>query len=102
MTTADWAKESARVRALRLTICEWRADPVGGRARLIKDIAREHNAPDWMMASVYLRIRPVFQPPALDFQDLDAYTASWCSMLVAGLREHRSTCAKAIRARRRT
>jgi hypothetical protein len=33
MSIADWAKESARVHALRLAICEWRADPVGGRAR---------------------------------------------------------------------
>jgi hypothetical protein len=56
MTTPDCANESARVHTLRLAMCEWRADPVGGRTRLIKDIAREHNAPDRVMTRVYLRV----------------------------------------------
>jgi hypothetical protein len=66
-TLSNWAKESAHVHHLRLAMCEWRADPVGGRTRLVKDIAREHNAPDWMMTRVYARIRPVFRPAALAF-----------------------------------
>jgi hypothetical protein len=106
-TTPDWAEEAARVHALRLAACEWRADPVGGRTRLIKDIAREHSAPDWMMTRVYFRIRPVSVPVARNFQDLDAYAAAWRSVLVGGprpLREYKAAavyCAKSIRARRR-
>jgi hypothetical protein len=52
MTTADWAKGSARVYALRLATSEWHADPVGGRTCLIKDLAREHNASDRMITRV--------------------------------------------------
>jgi hypothetical protein len=77
MTTADWAKGSARVYALRLATSEWRADPVGGRTCLIKDLAREHNASDRMMTRVSLRVGAGFSPiNALAFQDLDAYVAA--------------------------
>jgi hypothetical protein len=57
MTTPDLAKEAARVHALRLAMCEWRADPVGGSTRLIKDIAREHSAPDPVMTLRAARLR---------------------------------------------
>ena len=33
--------ESARIHELRRAMCAWRADPVGGRTRLVTDVARE-------------------------------------------------------------
>jgi hypothetical protein len=78
---------------------------VGGRTRrLIKDIARENNAPvsarDWMITRIYLRVRPVFRPAALAFQDLDAYAAAWHNVLVAGLREYKAAAAASAAATR--
>jgi hypothetical protein len=40
-----WA-ENARIYELRRAMCAWRTDPVGGRTRLVKNIAREHGATD--------------------------------------------------------
>jgi hypothetical protein len=40
-----WA-ENARIHELRCAMFAWRADPVGGPSRLVKDIAREHAASD--------------------------------------------------------
>jgi hypothetical protein len=95
-TTSNWAEEAARVHALRLAMCEWRADPVGGRTRLVKDIAREHNAPDPVITRVYLRVGAGLRPNALAFQDLDDYIAAWRDALVQELAA--VYCAKAIRA----
>jgi hypothetical protein len=103
-TTPDWAKEAARVHALRLAMCEWRADPVGGRTHLVKDIAREHSAPDPVMTRVYLCVGAGLRPNALAFQDLDAYVAAWRYALVKELRAYKAAalyCAQAIRARLR-
>jgi hypothetical protein len=77
---------------------------VGGRTRLIKDIAREHSAPDWMMTRVYFSILPIFVPVARNFQDLNAFAAAWRSVLVVRLHEYKAAavyCVNAIRARRR-
>jgi hypothetical protein len=64
---------------------------VGWRTRLIKELAREHNASDPLMTRVYLRIRPVFAPAAaLAFKDLDAYVATWRDALVKELREYKA------------
>ena len=54
----------------------WRADPHGGRARLLAEMAREFNAPDWLMTRVYLRYAWDLRPDPLAFQDLDAYVAA--------------------------
>jgi hypothetical protein len=99
MTIADWAKESARVHALRLAMCEWRADPVGGSTGLVKAIVREHRAPDPVMTRVYMRVGVGHRPNALAFQDLDSYVAAWRDALVKELCEYKAealACAKAI------
>jgi hypothetical protein len=54
-TTFDWA-ENVRVHDLRLAMWAWRVDPVGGRMRLVKDIAREHCASDPVITRAYLRV----------------------------------------------
>jgi hypothetical protein len=41
--TSGWA-DNERAHDLRLAMYAWRADPVGGSTRLVKDIAREHGA----------------------------------------------------------
>jgi hypothetical protein len=48
-----WA-ENARIHDLRRAMCARRADPVGGRTRLVRDIAREHGA----MSLTRSRVRP--------------------------------------------
>ncbi len=81
-------------------LCTYVKRPVGGRTRLIKDIAREHGAPDWMMTRVHFRIRPAFVPVARNFQNLDAYAAAWRNVLVGWLREYKAAavyCVNAIR-----
>jgi hypothetical protein len=50
-----WA-ENARIYDLRRAMYVWRADPVGGRTRLVKDIAREYCASDREITRVYLRV----------------------------------------------
>jgi hypothetical protein len=74
---------------------------VGGRTRLIKDIAREHSAPDPVMTRVYLRVGAGLRPNALAFQDLNAYVAAWRDALVKELRYKAAAlaCAEAILAR---
>jgi hypothetical protein len=84
-TTPDWAEEAARVHALRLAMWEWRGDPVGGRTRLVRDIAREHSAPDPVMTRIYLRVSTGLRPNALAFQVLDANVAAWRDALVKEL-----------------
>jgi hypothetical protein len=78
--TPDWAKEAARVHALRPAMWEWRVDPVGGRTRL--DIARKHGASGPAITRVYLRVSAGLRPNALAFQDLDACVAAWRAALV--------------------
>jgi hypothetical protein len=107
-TTPDWA-ENARVRDLRLAhtclaMSEWRVDPVGGRTRLVKDIAREHGASDPVITRAYLRVSAGLVPNALAFKDLDAYAAAWRDALVKELRAYKAAavhCGNAIRVRRR-
>ena len=78
----------------------WRADPEGGRARLLAEIAREFNAPDWMMTRVCLRYAWDLRPDPLAFQDLDAYVAAWRDALVGANKATAAACAEAIRTRR--
>jgi hypothetical protein len=105
LTIADWAKESARVHALRLAVCERGADPVGGRTRLIKELARKHNASDQLMMLDYPRVGARLSPiNAFAFQDLDAYVAAWRDVLVKELRRYNAmvcACHGDIRWRRR-
>ena len=79
-------------------------DPVGGRTRLVKDIAREHGASDRETTRAYLRVSAGHRPNALAFQDLDAYVAAWRDALIKELRAYKAAalaCAQVIRARRR-
>ena len=102
----NWA-ENARIHDLRLAIImmwEWRMDPVGGRTRLVKDIAREHGASDPVITRVYLHVSTGLRPNALAFQDLDAYAAAWRDALVKELRAYKAAavyCVNEIRVRRR-
>ena len=98
-----WA-ENESVYDLRLAMWEWRLDPVGGRTRLVKDIAREHGASDPVIACVYLRVSAGLRPNALAFQDLDAYVAAWRDALVKELRAYKATsdhCFSVVLERRR-
>jgi hypothetical protein len=85
-----WA-ENARIHDLRRTMCAWRADPVGGRTRLVKDIAREYCACDREITRVYLRVSGGFRPDPLAYQDLDAYAAAWRDTLVKELSAYKAT-----------
>jgi hypothetical protein len=99
MTLAD----NERVHALRLAMCAWRADPVGGRTRLVKDIAREHGATDREITRAYLRVSAGLRPNALAFQDLDAYAAAWRDALVKELCAYKAMvdhCSSAVLERR--
>jgi hypothetical protein len=100
-TNPDWAEEAVCVHALRLAVWEWRVDPVGGRTRLVKDIAREHSAPDPVMTHVYLSISSGLRPNALAFQDLDSYVAAWRDTLFKELCAYKAAalyCTQVIRA----
>jgi hypothetical protein len=97
-----WA-ENARIHDLRLAMCAWRADPVGGRMRLVKDIAREHGATNHEITRAYLRVSAGLRPNALAFQDLDAYAAAWRDALVKELRAYKAAadhCLSAVLDRR--
>jgi hypothetical protein len=79
-------------------------DPVGGRTRLVKDIAREHGASDCKITRAYLRVSAGLRPNALAFQYLDAYAAAWRDALVKELRAYKAAadhCFSVILARRR-
>jgi hypothetical protein len=69
---------------------KWHMDRVGGRAHLVKDVAREHGASDREITRTYLRVGAVLRPNALAYQDLDAYVAAWRDALVKELRAHRA------------
>ena len=68
--------ENARIHDLRRAMCAWHMDRVGGRARLVKDIAREHAASDREITRAYLRVSAGPRPNALAYQDLDACAAA--------------------------
>jgi hypothetical protein len=101
-----WA-DNERIHDLRRAMWEWHTgdmDRVGGRARLVKDIAREHGAPDREITRVYLRVSAGLRPNALAYQDLDAYAAAWRDALVKELRAYKATsdrCFSVILDRRR-
>jgi hypothetical protein len=87
-TAADpqiWA-ENARIHELRRAMYAWRADPVGGPSRLVKDVAREHGASDREITRAYLRVSADLRPNACQYQDLDAYVAAWRDAIVRALR----------------
>ena len=68
--------ENARIHDLRRAMCARHMDRVGGRARLVKDIAREHAASDREITRAYLRVSAGPRPNALAYQDLDACAAA--------------------------
>ena len=85
-----WA-ENARIYELRRAMCAWRVDPVNGRVRLVKDIARQYAASDREIARAYLRVSGGFRPNPLVYKDLDAYVAAWRDAIVNALRAYRAT-----------
>jgi ABC-type uncharacterized transport system fused permease/ATPase subunit len=68
-------------------MCAWRADPVNGRTRLVKDIAREYAASDREITRAFLRVSGGFFPSPLVYKDLDAYVAAWRDAIVKALLE---------------
>jgi len=85
-----WA-ENARIYELRRAMCAWRVDPVNGRARLVKDIARQYAASDREIARALARVSGRFPSSPLDYKDLDAYVAAWRDAIVNALRAHWAT-----------
>jgi hypothetical protein len=96
-TAADFYPSSlddgARIYELRRAMCAWRADPVNGRTRLVKDIAREYAASDRETTRAFLRVSGGrgFFPNPLAYKDLDAYVAAWRDAIVNALRAYRAT-----------
>ncbi len=76
---------------LRRAMCAWRTDSVGGRTRMVKDIAREHGATDHEITRAYLRVNAGLRPKVSEYQDLDAYAAAWRDALVKELLAFRAT-----------
>ena len=85
-----WA-EGARIYNLRRAMCAWRTDPVDGRTRLVKDIARKYGASDRKITRAYLRVSGGFRPDPLADQDLDSYAAAWRDAIVKELRAYKAT-----------
>ena len=85
-----WA-ENARIHELRRAMCAWRVDPVNGRVRLVKDIARQYAASDREIARAVRRISGRFPSSPLDYKDFDAYVAAWRDAIVNALRAYRAT-----------
>jgi hypothetical protein len=85
-----WA-ENARIHELRRAMCAWRVDPVNGRARLVKDIARQYAASDREIARAVRRISGRFPSSPLDYKDFDAYVDAWRDAIVNALRAYRAT-----------
>ena len=75
----------------RAAMREWRADPVGGRTRMVKDIVREHSATDYEITRSYLRVHAGLRPKASEYQELDAYAAAWRDAIVKELLAFRAT-----------
>ena len=83
---AKVAAIEAAERELRRAMCAWRADPVGGRTLMVKDIAREHGATDHEMTRAYLRVHAgLLRPRTSEYKELYAYTAAWRGALVKEL-----------------
>ena len=85
-----WA-ENARIYELRRAMCAWRVDPVNGRVRLVKDIARQYAASDREIARAVRRISGRFPSSPLDYKDFDAYVDAWRDAIVNALRAYRAT-----------
>jgi len=87
-----WA-ENARIHDLRLAMCAWRTDPVNGRVRLVKDIARQYAASDREIARAFGRVSGGFPSSPLVYKDFDAYrdVAAWRDAIVKALRAYRAT-----------
>jgi hypothetical protein len=85
-----WA-ENARIYELRRAMCAWRTDPVGGRTRLVKNIAREHGATDREITRAYLRVSGDFPSSPLVYKDLDAYADAWRDAIVKELGAYKAT-----------
>ena len=85
-----WA-ENARIHELRLAMCAWRTNPVNGRVRLVKDIARQYAASDREIARAVRRISGRFPSSPLDYKDFDAYVDAWRDAIVNALRAYRAT-----------
>jgi hypothetical protein len=83
--------DGARIYDLRRAMCAWRADPVNGRTRLVKDIAREHAASDREITRAFLRVSGGFFPNPFVYKDLDAYVAAWRDAVVKALRAYMAT-----------
>jgi hypothetical protein len=79
--------DNERIYHLRRAMYAWRADPVGGSTRLVKDVERKYCASDRKVTRAYLRVGP----NALAYQDLDAYAAAWRDALVKELRAYKAT-----------
>jgi hypothetical protein len=75
---------------LRHAMCAWRMYRADGRARLLKDVAREHGASDRELTRAYRRVCADLSHDARDYQDLDAYVAAWRDALIKALRAHRA------------
>ena len=85
-----WA-ENARIYELRRAMCAWRVDPVNGRVRLVKDIARQYAASDREIARALGRVSGRFPSSPLVYKDFDAYVAAWRDAIVNALRAYRAT-----------
>ena len=85
-----WA-ENARIYELRRAMCAWRVDPVNGRVRLVKDIARQYAASDREIARALGRVSGRFPSSPLVYKDFDAYVAAWHDAIVNALRAYRAT-----------
>ena len=83
--------DDARIYELRRAMCAWRTDPVNGRVRLVKDIAREYAASDREIARALARVSGRFPSSPLDYKDFDAYVAAWRDAIVKALHAHRAT-----------
>ena len=83
--------DGARIHDLRRAMCAWRADPVKGRTRLVKAIAREYAASDREITRAFLRVSGGFSPNPLVYKDFDAYVAAWRDAIVKALRAYRAT-----------
>jgi hypothetical protein len=86
---------------LRRAMCAWREDPVGGRTRLVKDIARGYCASDREITRAYMRVSAGLRPNHLAYQDLDAYAAAWRDALVKELRAYKATSDHSVVLQRR-
>ena len=83
--------DGARIYELRRAMCAWRVDPVNGRARLVKDIARQYAASDREIARAFGRASGRFPSSPLVYKDFDAYVAAWRDAIVKALRAYRAT-----------